>query len=356
MKIVSQPATALSEQVWSAWSKLQSDNPTLDSPYFSPQFTRAVAAVRSDVEVATLYEQGELVGCFPYQRVRGHGRPVGGRLSDYQGVVSKPDLRICPRSLLRSCGLSVWDFDHLLTTQSGFREYHQLTDSSPYLDLRCGFEAYLAALRPSARSEQKQSMRKGRKLAREQGPLRLELHCSDPLVLSKLIDWKRAQYQRTGVTDVLRYAWTRQLLEEILQTQSDDFAGCLTALYAGDSLAAVHAGMRYRGTLHWWFPTFNPQLAAYSPGRVLLVELARSAEEHRLEKIDLGRGMVPYKLRAMSGVTTVAQGSIDLRPFSRMARSAWRGLREHLRRSPLRAPLTAPAKALHALSEWFAFR
>ena len=73
-----------------AWSQIQRDNEELASPYFRPEFTQAVASVRGDVEVAVLEDHGEIVGFFPYQRGRGGvARPVGGRLSDFQGVVAR---------------------------------------------------------------------------------------------------------------------------------------------------------------------------------------------------------------------------------------------------------------------------
>ena len=42
-------------------------NPQLDNPFFRPEFTQAVAAVRDDVEVAVLEIQQQPVGFFPYQ-------------------------------------------------------------------------------------------------------------------------------------------------------------------------------------------------------------------------------------------------------------------------------------------------
>ena len=37
---------------WQRWSQFQAAEPALDSPYFRPEFTQAVAKVRRDVEVA----------------------------------------------------------------------------------------------------------------------------------------------------------------------------------------------------------------------------------------------------------------------------------------------------------------
>jgi CelD/BcsL family acetyltransferase involved in cellulose biosynthesis len=65
MKIDIIPATEFSRDHIAAWRALQQADPALDSPLFHPEFTRAVAAVRDDVEVAVLEEAGEFVGFFP---------------------------------------------------------------------------------------------------------------------------------------------------------------------------------------------------------------------------------------------------------------------------------------------------
>jgi len=47
------------------------------------------------------------------------------------------------------------------------------------------------------------------------------------------------------------------LLERVHRHSSDRMTGVLSALWAGDRLAAVHLGMRSPKVLHFWFPTFN---------------------------------------------------------------------------------------------------
>src|SRR5258705_12327604 len=104
-----------------AWKHLQSSNPELASPYFAPEFTQAVAAVPNEVEIAVMGEDGRPIGFFPYQRgARDVAEPVGGILSDYQGIICAPGFDCDPLQLLKSCRLKAWDFDHLLASQSCF--------------------------------------------------------------------------------------------------------------------------------------------------------------------------------------------------------------------------------------------
>src|SRR4029077_9892089 len=87
------PAPALAPLDLAAWTAIQEADPSLASPYFRPEFTTAVAAVRHDVRVAVIERGGVPAGFFSYQRGwLDIGTPVGGPLSDYQGMIAKGDL------------------------------------------------------------------------------------------------------------------------------------------------------------------------------------------------------------------------------------------------------------------------
>ena len=89
------PAQQLASDDSRLWAGMQQQNPALDSPYFRPEFTQAVAAVRNDVWVAIIRRNGAAVGYFPFQRGKLNlGKPVGGKLSDYHGIISAGDLAI----------------------------------------------------------------------------------------------------------------------------------------------------------------------------------------------------------------------------------------------------------------------
>jgi CelD/BcsL family acetyltransferase involved in cellulose biosynthesis len=346
----------LSSRHLDAWSNIQRSDPILESPFFRPEFTLAVAAVRPDVAVAVLGDLEAPVAFFPFQRNGRVGRPVGGKLSDYQGVIASRGASWDAKDLVRASGLSVWDFDHLLVAQDPFREFHRVTDASPYLELSDGFEAYRKTLRKSGVEELNATLRKGRKLEREVGPVRLDVRCTDTAVLKRLIEWKSAQYRRTRVTDVFAHGWTVNVVERILAQQSDSFAGALSVLYAGDDIVAAHMGMLSNGVLHWWFPAYDVKFGQYSPGRLLLAELAKAAQSHGIRRIDLGRGAEDYKARSMSGSIPVAVGSVDLRPFARRVRVIWWNTRERLKKTPIRAIARVPARLVYRATSWLAFR
>jgi len=114
--------------------------------------------------------------------------------------------------------------------------------------------------------------------------------------------------------------------------------------------------MECRGLLHWWFPAYDPSLAKYSPGRILLLELLQAAESNGVHKIDLGRGVVGYKSRAMTGAVTIAEGKADLRPLARMMQDSLRTTEQWIRKSPISGAARLPGRLIHQLSEWWTFR
>jgi CelD/BcsL family acetyltransferase involved in cellulose biosynthesis len=345
MKIRVVPARQLTPEQLKAWCRIQQTEPTLDSPYFRPEFTQAVAAVRDDVEVAVLEEQGRPAGFFPYQRGKfDTGRPVGGRLSDFKGVVIREGDAPDAEELVRECGLTAWDFDHLLASQQPFVPHHWQTADSPYIDLSNGFEAYQAERRKSGSKKIKQIGKLSRRLEREAGPLRFEPHVSDRSVFKTLLAWKREQYRRNGLTDLFAFDWTVALLERILDEREERFAGMLSVLYAGDEPAAIEFSMRSHDVLHSWFPAYNPEFAAHSPGMIHLLETIRAAPSLGIRRIHLGKGDEPYKSSFISGTVRLAEGSVDRRPLKRLLRKRWHRTCEWLRASPLRKPARRPAR------------
>lgn len=331
--------------VVAAWAMLQESVPALDGPYFRPEYVQAVAAARDDVEVAVLEDGAGSIAFFPFQRgPQGIGHPVGGRFSDFQAVIAPPELRWAPDDLLRACGLRAFHFDHLLASQEPLRAWHWTETTSPFVELSAGFDGYRAERRRAGSREIEQILYKLRKAERRLGPLRLEWNSRDPAVLETLLSWKSAQLQGTGQPDHLRSPWVRRMLERILQSQGEAFAGVLSAMWLGDRLAAVHLGMRSRTVLHWWIPAYDRSLAAFSPGQLSFVEIARGAAERGIRRVDLGKGDEAYKARLMSGAIAIAEGAVDLRPLAGPLSKGWYHAVEWARRSPLRRPLLGPVR------------
>lgn len=293
------------------WSHFQQANPALANPFFCPEFTSAVAAVRDDVWVGILEEAGGIVGFFPFERGKlPIGRPVGYLLCDYQGLIVKPGLNWDVAELLRGCGLSIWNFDNLIA-QLPFQFFHKLKTESLIIDLSSGYKAYESEQRANSNWIQ-QASRKMRKFEREVGTLRFETHVADTSLLQLMMDWKSEQYAQLGTFDRFKIEWMVRLISRLHVTQSETFAGMLSVLYVGDEVAALHFGMRSQSVWHYWFPSYNHRFQQYSPGLILLLKMIESAEDLGIQTIDLGKGGENYKQRVSNGTIPLAEGSVEL--------------------------------------------
>ena len=314
MKVSVIAAANIDSEMAAQWRHLQSENPMLANPNFCVEYTQAVARVRDDVFVGVMEEGNEIVGFFPFQqkkkRVAG---PVGGRLSDYQGVIVAAGTPFDVEDLFDKCDLKIWDFDHLLVGQKPFESFHQSTHSSPVMDISEGFEAYVQARRQAGSKKIKQLNGQWRAFERNIGELRFELFSDQREVFSQVIEWKRQQCRRTGVVDFMDWGWTTGMLEQIWHKNSDEFAGMLSVLYHQDEIIAAHMGMRSKSVCHWWFPVYNDQYQKYSPGSLLLLKFANEVADQGMQLIDLGKGDAPYKHSFATGEIRVAEGSV-LRP------------------------------------------
>jgi CelD/BcsL family acetyltransferase involved in cellulose biosynthesis len=349
MQITVIPGRELGRDLVLRWRELQQSNPTLTSPFFAPEFTRAVASVRGDVEVAVVEENGKIEAFFPFQRrSRSLGVPVAGILSDYQGLICQPKFECDPRELLGKCRLAIWDFDHLLASQKCFMPFHRATGQSPQIDLATGYEAYVAERRQAGSEQIKKCSNQMRAIERDFGPLHFIGHSSDATLLQKALAWKSRQYLKSDKQDLFALSWTRPLIERLHATQTEDLAGMLSALYAGGKLIAVHMGMRSRTVLHYWFPSYDEEMARYSPGLLLLLKMAEHAPSVGLRVIDLGKGMSLYKERLMNASVMLGSGSVELPSWVSFRRGVERKLRTLVRKSPLGEPMRRVMRRLRS--------
>jgi len=325
----------LSNHHLGVWARLQETDPVLASPFFRPEFAQAVADVRNDVFVGIMEGPQGAIGFFPFQRGRwAVGVPVGGERSNYHGVIAEPGAWWDARSLLRGCGLRIWDFHHLVAAQAQFDTFRVTSVNSFVVDLSGGLDRYAEDLRAAGSRVISRLRQQTRRIEREIGPIHFEPHVADVEVLRTLMLWKSAQYQRTGEPDRFATEWNVRLLERIHREQSAGFSGMLAAIYAGDTLAAVTMGLRAGPVFHWWFPSYEQTLSSYSPGLILLLCLVDHAESIGLRAIDLGKDHAPYKERWANSLVSLAEGSVTTTAALSAARMLRRTGRDVIRHSP----------------------
>lgn len=306
----------------SAWHVMQL-NAALGNPFLSPEFAVAVGRFRPGARVAVLSEGPTVTGFFPFEKRKlGVGVPIGAGLTDCQGLVHAPGFEWDPRELLRGCGISVFQFDHLAQEQRPFGRYVTATAPSPVIDLADGFEAYQAKLMVKSPQFCRDVARRGRKLGREAGPLRFVVDSRDGAALRSLLAWKSDQYRRTGRADRFARPWITGLIEELLVTSGSHFSGLFSVLYAGDVAVAAHFGIRSGSVLAHWFPAYDTRFSKYSPGLIQHLRMIEDTAAIGISLIDMGKGAKRYKETLKSSDVFVCEGSVTGRSPLAMAQRA----------------------------------
>lgn len=313
MKIAVVHPSELGKSELATWRGFQASELSLANPFLSPEFTVAVGRLRSRARVAVLSDDTGIVGFFPFeQRPLGYGVPIAAGLTDCQGLVHAPDHEWDAQELIRACNLAVWEFDHLVDGQKPFEPYQMHSAASPIMELSGGFESYLAPLRRKF-SRIRDLSRRQRRLAREVGDVRFIFDSKDRTTLRVLMDWKSAQYRRTGRADRFAQPWIIQLLEHLLEERTESFSGLLSCLYAGEELIAGHFGLRSDRVIPTWFPAYDTRFGRHSPGLLLHLFLAEEAAAAGVVHIDMGRGAKEYKELLKSRDLVVTEGRVTRR-------------------------------------------
>ena len=69
MKIHHIAGHELDDDLTRQWAALQRAEPVFESAFFHPEFTRAVAATKSNVELGIVEDGGRALAFFPFERV-----------------------------------------------------------------------------------------------------------------------------------------------------------------------------------------------------------------------------------------------------------------------------------------------
>ncbi len=336
VKVIS--ASDLSPALQQEWRGILEGNDELASPFFAPEYFLAVASVVSNARVGVGFENSKAVAFLPFEK---DNLCVGQRLRlcDYQAVIAPKSFDWDIRGFLRGCGLRAWDFDHLLASQAALQSFHRRRVESPIMDLSEGFDAYLAERKASGRMELiKRCQSKMRKLEREAGPVRLEIHRPDETALRQLLAWRGAKYQSRHSDEVLG-----GILQSVMRVENIHCRGTLSVLHAGEQVVAGHMGVRSASTWHWWVPAYNPQFDKYSPGLIMLLKMAENMAQAGVRIIDFGRGDQDYKTHLKTGAIGLAEGSVEVSPMLAIFRGLKRTARQWVKPRPVPLETLAPA-------------
>lgn len=309
MKVDIVKVDALDERSWAMWRAMLAADPTLNSPYFRPEFAQVAGRVSPDAAVAVFSRGGETVGFFPHQRRGGALQPLAAPMNDYHGVIAFPGQAPTLDEAAAALGatrlnVTAW------VGETGLGEDRRTVQ----VELgEGGYDAWYADRRASQGKFFKDKERARRSMEAELGPLRVERGLRDPALLDWLIALKRDQYRRTARHDIFACGWTADLLHALLKEERDGFGASMAGLWAGDRLTAVeyslHAGDQY----HFWFPGYEPSLARCSPGILLSMDTMRLASALGYRTFDFGFEGEHYKKYFCNGARIVRE-AVVLKP------------------------------------------
>jgi len=295
-----------------AWQAMQRDTPSLGSPFLSAEFARTAGRFRPAARVAVLADGAQTVGFFPFERGRlGAGAPLCGLPGTFvQGVVHAPGADWDARELLRGCGLSAWQFDHLLASQHPFARYQAAMAPSAVMDLSDGYPAFHERLSTKAPRFVKDLARNMRRLERDVGPLRLETGFTDPAPLQMMMKWKGEQYRRNGWVFDYGRPWASGLLEQLQAARGEQFAGLTGVTYAGDEPVAGQFGLRSGDLMDGWFIAYDQRFARYSPGLIHILQMAEAIAGAGVHYVEMGDGAASFKEKLRSHDNVVSKGMV----------------------------------------------
>lgn len=342
---------------WNLWDAYRQANRELESPYFHSGFAKAVAAVREDAEVIVFMRGDHPIGFLPFQRgAFSLGRPIGGRLSDFHGVIANQDVgAICP-AWLETANLVAWDFDHLALTQSSLNSCIVKRDASLLIDISSGYASYCKQQREAGHEVVRKTESRERKLIRERGAISFEYETHDPSVFEALLQWKNEQYARTRTQNPFHYSWTTSLLAEISRQSTPEFGSLVSVLRCQSRPIAICYALRAGPVSHAWFIAYSQEFGTYSPGMIMLCKLLEEGSQRGLKRLHLGTGDQRFKQSLANATVELGIGSVERPSLAVYARRTWRAARDWVQDSPIHAPAKAAGKVLEPLRKWIAFK
>ncbi len=191
---------------------------------------------------------------------------------------------------------------------------------------------------------------KRRKLERALGPITFQFDDQRPEAFELCLRWKAAQYLASGYENL----FAREACVKLFKRLRERGVLVVASLSAGNRIVAAHLGTLHAQRQTWWVPSYDVELARYSPGRLLLEALMQESQARKHLEFDFLIGNESYKYlyatheRVIGPVGTpalVERATIEARRFARRtlarhpaAKQLLVGLRDRLEKAARSAP------------------
>lgn len=152
----------------------------------------------------------------------------------------------------------------------------------------------------------KRSLTRHERFLQRGGDLQVDCFGEADEVLPQLDDFFRQHIARRDATahpSIYLDERQREYYRELTLVAASQGWLRFTRLLWNNRAIAYHFGLSYRGRYLWGIPTFDVQLARYSPGEVLLRQVLLQAIREGASRFDFGPGDEAYKRRFATHVT-----------------------------------------------------
>jgi CelD/BcsL family acetyltransferase involved in cellulose biosynthesis len=297
----------MSERV--LWREFRRAKPLLASPYFDLRYMEVAAQFAPGAAVAVIRRGDEIVGFLPFQRRGGAVQPLAAPMSDYHGLIARPDTDLDLIAILRGLGAERARVRGLIG--GAFASGGLSVRYAMAADLREGYVAYEAAREAGFLKDKR---RRRRALERDHGPVTFSYERPTAPMMERVIADKRLQFRRTHQYDIFACGWTARLLHGLAEIDDKDFGLRLATLRAGDKVVAAELGLTGGDRHHLWFPVYDTAYARYSPGHLMTLETLRVAAGQGISRVDFGAGGEAYKRDFAQAAEPVFEGVVSTRP------------------------------------------
>jgi len=304
-----QDMTARDASQWTAWRELR---PELVGPYFDVRYVQAIGAGVPGARVARLYSEGRVVGYFAYQRRAGVLQPLGAPLSDYHTLISAPDFVPDINALLKATGAKRLDFQGWVGQMDGQAQTVVLQRRAALTP--DGFDAWYEEQDHEHHKFFKNVGRCERNIAKDFGGFDFTWERVTPEVMDWIIGLKREQYQKTGLHDIFNCGWTRELLVNLASLPDENYGLRAGVFRHEGKLVAAEISLVDKGSVHLWFPAYDPAYYRYTVGIVLTMAIIRHLAPLGYTSFDFGTGGEDYKSPMTVHAGECLEGSLQYAP------------------------------------------
>lgn len=261
------------------------------------------------LEVLTLRRQGRLAGVLPLERHRGVLRGLANYHSPAFGALAEDReamRELASRALAgtrRRLSLALIDGNGGLAAearsaaaQSGCRVLTRPLLRTPVLEVEGEWEAHLARLSSRFRKE----LRRHRRRLEEMGAVEFEVaQGADGIAerMQELLSVEGSGWKQEARTAIISSPRTRRFYEELAGWASERGMLRLFFLRLDGEAIAVDFALEAGGVRYMLKGGFDARYASVAPGILLLEAGLAHAFEAGLDRVELGGGADPYKLR-----------------------------------------------------------